>query len=136
MKIHNSIILEMQKPPVSYASSSQNAQVNGSWHNSDMAQQYMTAQRLQETIKAMPTKKVSSCETARTVCYKTAIGLGVLTFPAIVCAFFVKNGWTIPAGCAVSSLLLFCLAGKRTEEIKTMSRDLEEANNQTQGQIV
>lgn len=111
--------------PASYATSSQNARIEGSWHRSDLAQSHIDAQRLQEKIKASQIPKTSIESKSKTVCYKLALGCGMLAFPAIACAFFIKNGWTIPAGLATSCILLFFISGKRTQDIKNLSKDLK-----------
>jgi hypothetical protein len=110
--------------PQSFSPSSQNARIEGSWRNSDLAQTHIYAQRLQAQMRAAEVPTVSLHDKVKTFTYRLALGCGTLAFPAIACAFFVKNGWMIPAGLAVSCLVLFLIAGKRTAEIKQQGAEM------------
>lgn len=112
--------------PVSYAASSQDARVEGSFHRSEMVQNHIHAQRLQAQMAAAEIKKIPVSQQLRNVSYKAALVTGAMAFPTIACAFFVKNGWAIPAGLAATCLLCFLLAGKRTPEIEQASAEMRE----------
>ncbi len=125
MKVSNTILPVIVEQPPSYSPSSQNARIEGSFHQSEMVQNHLHAQRLQARMAVAETKKTSTLESARTVAYKAALASGALALATIACAFFVKNGWAIPVGFAVLCVLLFCFAGKRTQEIEAMSQEIE-----------
>lgn len=125
MKIQNPSMPVIPEVPASYAPSSQNARLETSFHNSDMVQNYIHAQRLQAQMSTAETTKPNALDKARTVAYKAALTSGVLALATIACAFFVKNGWAIPAGFAGMCVVLFCAAGKRTPEIEAMSQEIE-----------
>lgn len=125
MKVSKATLPVIVEQPPSYAPSSQNARIETSFHNSDMVQNYIHAQRLQAQMSTAETTKPNALDKARTVAYKSALTSGVLALATIACAFFVKNGWAIPVGFAVSCVLLFCAAGKRTQEIEAMSQEIE-----------
>lgn len=127
MKVSNTTLPVIVEQPHSYAPSSQNARIEGSFHRSEMVQNHLHAQRLQARM-AVETKKLSVLESARTVAYKAALVSGALALATIACAFFITNGWAMPVGFAVLCVLLFVAAGKRTEEIERASEQMR--NNQ------
>lgn len=130
MKIQNPSMPVIPEVPASYAPSSQNARIETSFHNSDMAQNYITAQRLQAQMSTAETTKPSAIDKAKTVAYKAALISGVLALATISCAFFVKNGWAIPVGFAGMCVLLFCASGKKTQEIEAMSQEMAQKSQE------
>ena len=124
MKVSKATLSVIVEQPPSYAPSSQNARIETSFHNSDMVQNYIHAQRLQAQMSTAETTKSSAIDKARTIAYKAALVSGVLALATIACAFFVKNGWAIPVGFAGLCVLLFCASGKRTQEIEAMSQEM------------
>lgn len=128
MKVSKTTLPVIVEQPSSYSPSSQNARIEGSFHQSEMVQNHLHAQRLQARMAAAETQKPSTLESARTVAYKAALASGALALATIACAFFITNGWAIPVGFAVLCVLLFVAAGKRTQEIERTSEQMR--NNQ------
>lgn len=124
MKVTFSPVVTVFEVPPRNSTNSKSAAIDRSSQHSDAVPNHMHAQRLQARMAVAETKKTSTLESARTVAYKAALASGALALATIACAFFVKNGWAIPVGFAVACVLLFCAAGKRTQEIEAMSQEM------------
>lgn len=130
MKVSKATLPVIVEQPPSYAPSSQDARLETSFHNSNMVQNYIHAQRLQAQMSTAETTKPSAIDKARTVAYKAGLISGVLALATISCAFFVKNGWAIPVGFAGLCVLLFCAAGKKTQEIEAMLQEMSKESQE------
>lgn len=119
----NPVVTVVEVPPRN-STNSKSAAIDRISQHSDAVPNHMHAQRLQARMTAAEIPKPSALEHARTVAYKAALVSGALSLATIACAFFIKNGWAIPVGFAGACVLLFCAAGKRTQEIEAMSQEM------------
>ena len=116
---------------VTWEASSQEAAQEGSWHNSDAAQNAIHAARLESTLRAAevpshqstqppqaPTQPNQPPETRkawRTIFHRASLACGIAILPSFACLAIGPLGLIAPAGLAVLFVAFELLSGKANE---------------------
>lgn len=109
-------------------SESQNASIEGFWHNSDISQSIHAA-RIERTLREMPIaprqhiqpvqqQPAPIIRTAKNFFYKASMVCGVLALPSFAFVAFGVVGLVVPAALFLACVVFAFLAGKPTPEVE------------------